>query len=69
MVTNQVTEAGRGSAECLIVVTDSEILSWTQDCIILKCVIAMDSMVVSSSEKVVEGSEGSSSKLAEVTAV
>ena len=25
MVTSQVTEAGRGSAECLIVVTDSEI--------------------------------------------
>ena len=24
MVTNQVTEAGRGSAECLIVVRDSE---------------------------------------------
>ena len=25
MVTSQVIEAGRGSAECLIVVTDSEI--------------------------------------------
>ena len=64
MVTSQVTEAGRGSAECLIVVTDSEIDLDTR--LYYFSVIAW---IVSSSVKVVEDSEGSSSKLAEVTAV
>ena len=68
MVTSQVTEAGRGSAECLIVVTDNEIDLDTR-LYYFSVVAWIVWYVVSSSVKVVEDSEGSSSKLAEVTAV